>query len=92
MAGTLANAHPARLSATVRTVLSAARPRRAAMVLVHGLLWLAAYAIALELRFDGAVPHRWLESSALALLVLIGARCCSFLGTGLFEGLWRYAG
>src|SRR5438874_2839448 len=59
--------------------------RRAAVVIVHTALWVAAFQFAISV---GATRHLYVR----AALVLLALRAASFLFTGLFHGIWRYAG
>ncbi len=67
--------------------------RRAAILLIHGCLWSMAFRLALELRFDGiglSLPYA--RTWPYALGVLLACRTVAFYASGLFHGLWRYAG
>jgi FlaA1/EpsC-like NDP-sugar epimerase len=66
--------------------------RRAAIVGAHVLLWAVAFGLALELRFDGEIPEPYRSAWLPAVAVLLAARIVAFRLTGLFHGLWRYAG
>jgi FlaA1/EpsC-like NDP-sugar epimerase len=66
--------------------------RRAAIMLVHALLWAAAFYLAIQLRFEGVVTEPYASHWPYALCVLVGCRAVAFYAAGLFHGLWRYAG
>jgi FlaA1/EpsC-like NDP-sugar epimerase len=66
--------------------------RRALIIAVHLALWTAALALALQLRFDGEIPAYFRARLPAAMLVLLVARTVTFYASGLFHGLWRYAG
>ena len=76
----------------VKLLLSIAWLRRAATIVAHLALWSAAFGLALELRFDGAIPPPYNQTAYIALGVLLLARFVAFWATGLFHGLWRYSG
>ncbi|AKT37522.1 polysaccharide biosynthesis protein [Chondromyces crocatus] len=67
--------------------------RRAAIVMVHALLWSAAFHLALQLRFEGGpIPDPFARTWPFALALLLGCRVVAFYAGSLFHGLWRYAG
>ncbi|EYF03259.1 polysaccharide biosynthesis protein [Chondromyces apiculatus] len=67
--------------------------RRAAIVLIHALLWTAAFHLALQLRFEGgAISEPFARTWPYALGLLLVCRAVAFYAGGLFHGLWRYAG
>jgi FlaA1/EpsC-like NDP-sugar epimerase len=66
--------------------------RRGAVVGAHVLLWAIAFGLALELRFDGDIPEPYRTTWLPAVAVLLFVRVLAFRLTGLFHGLWRYAG
>jgi len=59
---------------------------------LHDALWAGSLFTALLLRFDGAVPARWLRAGELALIPLLCSRTVVFHLLGLFRVLSRYAG
>ena len=65
--------------------------RRTLVVAVHGTLWAAAFALAIQLRFDGTFLQS-ARGAAEAAVVLLLLRVATFLLAGLFDGIWRYAG
>jgi FlaA1/EpsC-like NDP-sugar epimerase len=66
--------------------------RRTAVMVIHLALWVAAFEVALRIRFDGSVPPSFLRTCALGCVLLLGMRLGLFLAAGLADGLWRYAG
>lgn len=67
--------------------------RRAAVVLVHAVLWSAAFHLALQLRFElGPISEPFARTWPYALALLLACRAVAFYLAGLFHGLWRYAG
>jgi FlaA1/EpsC-like NDP-sugar epimerase len=62
------------------------------VVIVHGVMWITAFALALQIRFDGAVPPVYATLARQTILLLLAARMLAFLSLGLFHGVWRYAG
>ena len=66
--------------------------RRIVVIGYHILLWGFAFQLAMSLRFDGDVPHPWDVRRWPVLGILVGLRLLGFYKTGLFHGLWRYAG
>jgi FlaA1/EpsC-like NDP-sugar epimerase len=62
------------------------------VVLVHVVLWTSGLALALWLRFDGDVPPRFAHAFWFALPFLIICRGATFYTSGLFHGMWKYAG
>ena len=74
------------------TVAALQPARRVGSVLLHVALWVAAFWLALCVRFDGA---GWLPpgaSALTALFLLITFRVAFFYRAGLFAGLYRYSG
>jgi FlaA1/EpsC-like NDP-sugar epimerase len=69
-----------------------ARARRVVVIGYHVLLWAFAFQLAMSLRFEGDVPSPWNARRWPVLAILIGLRLLTFYKTGLFHGLWRYAG
>ena len=67
-------------------------PRRAGVVVLHLILWAAAFSLALALRFEGAVPPSIVSACVLTLLTLMALRLAIFAYLHLFDGLWRYTG
>ena len=76
----------------IRRLLLQRSVRRSGVGVVHLALWSVAFALALEIRFDGSVPPEFVRSCAGGLALLLALRFGGFLATGLFDGLWRYAG
>ena len=66
--------------------------RRAAIILIHFLLWNGAFRLALQLRFDGETPRGLVAACQITLLVLASFRLVLFSYFNLFDGLWRYTG
>ena len=66
--------------------------RRVLVVVIHTGLWVAGLALATLLRFDFALPHRFIELYALKLVALsLIVRTLVHWWLGLFHGLWRYS-
>src|SRR5712671_6881128 len=76
----------------MNTPLSLSWLRRLLVILVHEGLWIASVAIAFHLRFDGNTPEPIARQIPAALPVLLVSRTLAFYWSGLFHGLWRYAG
>ena len=66
--------------------------RRIVVIGYHIVLWVFAFQLAMTLRFDGDVPNPWNTRRWTVLAILIGFRLLTFYKSGLFHGLWRYAG
>jgi FlaA1/EpsC-like NDP-sugar epimerase len=66
--------------------------RRVVVIGYHLVLWAFAFQLAMTLRFDGEVPPPWNSRRWLVLGILVALRLVAFYWTGLFHGLWRYAG
>jgi FlaA1/EpsC-like NDP-sugar epimerase len=66
--------------------------RRIVVIGYHLLLWAFAFQLAMALRFDGDVPHPWNSRRWPVLGILVTLRVVAFYRSGLFHGLWRYAG
>ena len=66
--------------------------RRIVVIGYHTLLWALAFHLGLALRFDGYIPSPWNTRRWPILAILIGLRLLAFYKSGLFHGLWRYAG
>jgi FlaA1/EpsC-like NDP-sugar epimerase len=66
--------------------------RRSVAVAVHVVLWAAGLYVTLWLRFDGDIPSAFRRAFLFALPGLLVARITAFYTSGLFHGLWRYAG
>ncbi len=66
--------------------------RRLVVCVLHVALWIFAFRLALDLRFDGAVPPAVSSASRIILICLVAFRLATFLGGGLFRGLYRYSG
>src|SRR5215831_9435872 len=67
-------------------------PRLIILTAGYALLVLACFAVALLLRFDGAVPaSAWSAFRVLALPFVV-VSLLGFLAAGLYHGSWRYAG
>lgn len=66
--------------------------RRVGVAALHGLVWIGAFALALWIRFDGAVPKFEIQTAQQAVITLLVLRSIAFLAVGLFHGIWRYAG
>jgi len=62
------------------------------VIAVHLGLWTAAFASALLLRFDFAIPAAHRALVPVWLPVLLACRLAVFHQFGLFRGLWRYTG
>ena len=66
--------------------------RRFFVVLVHLLLWTAALAASLLLRFEFEIPRAVLQLVPMLLLITLALRALVHWRLGLFHGLWRYSG
>jgi FlaA1/EpsC-like NDP-sugar epimerase len=66
--------------------------RRIVVIGYHLLLWAFAFQLAMALRFDGDVPPPWSSRRWPVLALLVTLRLVAFYRSGLFHGLWRYAG
>src|SRR5438128_2423632 len=72
--------------------ISRAWVRRLGIVLLHVALWCVAFLLALEIRFEGAVPTPYDDNMWRALGALLVARVVVSYAMKQFHGLWRYAG
>ena len=66
--------------------------RRFFVVVVHLLLWTAALAVSLLLRFEFTIPRAILQFAPKLLLITLVVRGVVHWRLGLFHGLWRYSG
>lgn len=66
--------------------------KRHLVVLADVLLIVAANVVAFLLRFDGDVPHRYVEVFAASLPVLVPVRIATFAAFGIYTRVWRYTG
>jgi FlaA1/EpsC-like NDP-sugar epimerase len=64
--------------------------RRATSVLAHLALATAAYLFAFALRFDLAIPGRYLALAVATLPLVLGCKLVGFWATGLFAVSWRH--
>jgi len=68
------------------------RYRRLLVLVAHVVLFSLAYWTAFILRFEFAIPSRYVEIFILTLPLVIVLRMVTFAGFGLFQGWWRHAG
>src|SRR5438270_6695218 len=73
------------------TLLAIQWLRRSMIALLHALLWTAAFALALNLRFDALTPQL-VAGSTIILAAVIVLRLAFFARIDLLRGLWRYTG
>ena len=66
--------------------------RRAIVVLLHVLLFMAALLGAFALRFDFSIPAFYVEELPRLLAIVVVARLSVFASLRMFNGLWRYTG
>ncbi len=66
--------------------------RRFGIIVIHLSLWIAAFQLALYIRFEGTPPEPFSENVIRAALVLLACRLVAFSMMRQFHGLWRYAG
>ena len=66
--------------------------RRILVVLVHLVLWAAAFLAAFLLRFDSHIPLGYWASISVWLPTLLVVRTVVYFYFGMFHGLWRYTG
>jgi FlaA1/EpsC-like NDP-sugar epimerase len=67
--------------------------RRLGIVVIHLSLWVAAFQLALYIRFEGGpLPRPFEDNTVRAALVLLASRLVVFSMMRQFHGLWRYAG
>lgn len=66
--------------------------RRSVVFAYHLLMWVFAFELAMQLRFDGEISQPWLTRQWPVLGILVALRVIGFYRFGLFHGLWRYAG
>jgi len=66
--------------------------RRSLVLGFHLLMWVSAFELAMQLRFDGEILQPWASRQWPVLAILVGLRVIGFYRFGLFHGLWRYAG
>ena len=78
----------------VRTLLveQLVRVRQPVVFAVHALLFLAAYRVGFELRFDFAVPADVDESYWQTVPLLVTLRLAAYYRFGLHRGFWRHLG
>src|SRR5262249_36617023 len=68
----------------------ALKHRRALTVAVNLAVALAAYALAVGLRFDFHLPEDFVPLVPITLVLLLGGKLFAFWATGLFKGWWRH--
>ena len=66
--------------------------RRLAEILLDVVLVTLAYYGAYRLRFDGALPPRYVESFQASVGIVIAAKIASLGLCGVYRGAWEYAG
>lgn len=66
--------------------------RRSLIVGIHWILWTLGFAAAYLLRFEGVPPEFLRQAAIFGLAILIPALSLAFWATGLFHGMFRYAG
>ena len=66
--------------------------RRVGVAAVHLGLWLIAFALAMQIRFEGEAPPGYASAAGRTVALLLAVRFLAFLALGLFHGVWRYAG
>jgi FlaA1/EpsC-like NDP-sugar epimerase len=77
----------------MRRALTSSLFRRSAVVLLHVVLWAAAFGLAFVIRFDQLqVVQPFRDEWPYALAALLICRVAAFYLSGLFHSPWRYAG